>query len=115
MCVSVDVEKRAQLYQLSSQQLKQAKNGYASAPGKKNYFKKISMQLSISLANGLISFEGSFLFLSAPCRLSCSFSMVCVESLLTRVLNNQQLLMEEFHIDGEALLLRCTVPGTCMS
>ena len=41
MCVSVDVEKRAQLYQLSSQQLKQAKNGYASAPGKKNYFKNI--------------------------------------------------------------------------
>ena len=37
MCVSVDVEKRAQLYQLSSQQLKQAKNGYASAPGKNGY------------------------------------------------------------------------------
>lgn len=33
VCVSVDVEKRTQLYQLSSQQLKQAKNGYASAPG----------------------------------------------------------------------------------
>lgn len=36
VCVSVDVEKRAQLYQLSPQQLKQAKDGYASTPGKKN-------------------------------------------------------------------------------
>ena len=77
MCVSVDVEKRAQLYKLTAQQLRHAKEGTNSTIGMRLLFTDRTYSLSLSpLLDGfhlIFIKQSAYIWCHIKCILSVGF------------------------------------------